>query len=225
MSEVTGQNFGLLIAYVIPGFVSLLAVGQFSPVVSGWLQVSATPDKAATVGGFLYATLASVGTGLTVSTVRWAIIDSVHHCTGIRRPPWDDSKLQEKLGAFEALVENHYRYYQFYANMLVAMFVVLLARLFASGRGWSELDLADCGILLMSVVYWAGSRDTLRNYYTRAAFLLGTRERKERDDKRSLPRNVRNRRAKKEHGEEPEPEGTSRPQGRAGCSPGNIPRP
>ena len=197
MREVTGQNFGLLIAYVIPGFVSLWAVGRFSPVVSGWLQASATPDNAATVGGFLYVTLASVGTGLTVSTVRWAIIDSVHHWTGIRRPPWDDSRLQEKLGAFESLVENHYRYYQFYANMLVAMCVVLLARLFSSGRSWNELDLADCGILLMSVVYWAGSRDTLRKYYTRAAFLLGTTERKVRHDKRSLPRNVRNRESQK----------------------------
>jgi len=196
MREVTGQNFGLLIAYVLPGFVSLWAVGQFLPVVSGWLETSATPDNAATVGGFLYVTLASVGTGLTVSTIRWAIIDPLHHWTGIRRPPWDDSKLQERLGAFEALVENHYRYYQFYANMLVAMFVVLIARLAQSGRGVCEIDLADCGILLMSVIYWAGSRDTLRNYYTRATFLLGTRGRNKRHDKRSLPRNVRGRRGK-----------------------------
>lgn len=105
MSEVTGQNFGLLIAYVIPGFVSLAAVGQYSPVISGWLQASTTSDNAATVGGFLYVTLASVGTGITVSTVRWAVIDSLHHWTGIRRPPWDDSKLQDKLEAYQALVE------------------------------------------------------------------------------------------------------------------------
>lgn len=191
MREVTGQNFGLLIAYVLPGFVSLCAVGQFVPIVAGWLQASAAPDQPASVGGFLYVTLASVGAGLTVSTVRWALIDTLHHWTGIRRPPWDDSKLQEKLGAFEALVENHYRYYQFYANMLVAMFVLVLASFATSGREWSNPGLGECGLLILGVVYWAGSRDTLRKYYTRAAVLLGTTERKARHDKRSRSRHVR----------------------------------
>lgn len=185
MREVTGQNFGLLIAYVLPGFVSLCAVGQFVPIVAGWLRASTAPDQPASVGGFLYVTLASVGAGLTISTVRWALIDTIHHWTGIRRPPWNDSKLQEKLGAFEALVENHYRYYQFYANMLVAMFVLLLASFSTSGRGRSNPNLAECGLLALSVVYWAGSRDTLRKYHTRATFLLGTTERKARHDKRS----------------------------------------
>jgi hypothetical protein len=186
---VSNQNFGLLIAYVLPGFVSLWAMERFSPVVRGWLNSAATGHDTTTVGGFLYITLASVGAGLTVSTIRWALIDRFHHWTGIRRPPWDDSKLQDKLGAFEALVENHYRYYQFYANMLIAMFAVLLVRWGESGHGLGQIDLADCGILLMSVVYWAGSRDTLRNYYTRAAFLLGTNERTVCNDERSLPRN------------------------------------
>lgn len=199
MSEVTGQNFGLLIAYVIPGFVSLAAAGQFSPVVRGWLQASATPDNAATVGGFLYVTLASVGAGITVSTVRWAVIDSLHHWTGIRRPPWDDSKLQDKLDAYQALVENYYRYYQFYANMLVAVLTVFLSRLAVSGRGFAELNLADCGILAIGALYWAGSRNTLRNYYTRAAFLLGTRERSRSHDQRVRSRSVRSRGAPKGH--------------------------
>jgi hypothetical protein len=199
MSEVTGQNFGLLIAYVIPGFVSLAAVGQCSPAITGWLRVSATPDNAATVGGFLYVTLASVGAGITVSTVRWAVIDSLHHWTGIRRPPWDDSKLQDKLEAYQALVENYYRYYQFYSNMLVAVLTVFLGRLAGSGRGFGEMNLADCGILSMGVLYWAGSRDTLRNYYTRAAFLLGTKERSRSHDQRVRSRSVRGRGAAKGH--------------------------
>jgi hypothetical protein len=178
---------------VIPGFVSLWAVRRVWPLASAWLDPSATGANAATVGGFLYTTLASVGTGLTVSTIRWAVIDTLHHWTGIRRPLWDDSKLQEKLGAFEALVENHYRYYQFYANTLVAMLLVLVGRFIESGRNPTEVNLGDCGILLICVIYWAGSRDTLRRYYTRAAFLLGTMGRTVRHDKRSRPRNVRNR--------------------------------
>ncbi|MCK4341624.1 MAG: hypothetical protein KAY37_07875 [Phycisphaerae bacterium] len=186
MREVSGQNFGFLIAYVLPGFVSLWGVSHFSPTVRGWLVASSvTAGNSATVGGFLYVTLASVAAGLTASTIRWAVIDSLHHWTGINRPAWDDSKLQERLGAFEALVENHYRYYQFYANMLVAMLWLVAARLAASGRCVTELDPLDCGILAVGLLYWAGSRDTLRNYYTRAAFLLGTKESEVSDDERT----------------------------------------
>ncbi len=111
MREVSGRNFGLLIAYVLPGFVALTGAARCSTAVRQWMdQHVAACGATATVGGFLYVTLASVGVGLTVSTVRWAVIDTLHHWTGIPGPCWDDSRLQEKLEAFEALVENHYRY-------------------------------------------------------------------------------------------------------------------
>jgi hypothetical protein len=187
LREVTGQNFGFLIAYVLPGFVTLWGISHFSPTVAGWLLAPpGATSSAASVGGFLYVTLASVGAGLTASTIRWALIDRLHHLTGIRRPSWDDSKLQERLGAFEALVENHYRYYQFYGNMLVAMLLLVGARMAVSGRGPTNPDLIDCGILVLAVLYWAGSRNTLRRYYTRAAFLLGTTESEVHDDQRTL---------------------------------------
>jgi hypothetical protein len=183
MTDVTGRNFGLLIAYVLPGFVSLCGMAELSPVVKGWLLTgSITSAAAPTVGGFLYLTLASVTAGLTASTIRWAVIDRVHHATGIEKPAWNDAVLQEKLDAFEALVENHYRYYQFYANMVVALVLLLAARLADSGGCISRLGALDGGLLLIGLVYWAGSRDALRHYYTRAAFLLGTEKGDENDD-------------------------------------------
>ena len=204
MREVTGQNFGFLIAYVLPGFVTLWGISYFSPTVAGWLFAPpGATNSTASVGGFLYVTLASVGAGLTASTIRWALIDRLHHLTGIRRPSWDDSKLQERLGAFEALVENHYRYYQFYGNMLVAMLLLVGARMAVSGRGLTNPDLIDCGILALAVLYWAGSRDTLRHYYTRAAFLLGTTESEVHDDERTLhPRNQAGHAGKRTEGSE-----------------------
>ena len=169
MKEISGQNFGLLIAYVLPGFVSLWGVSHFSSMVRGWLVASSvSAANSATVGGFLYVTLASVAAGLTASTIRWVVIDRLHELTGIRRPRWDDSKLQERLGAFEALVENHYRYYQFYSNMLVAVLFLFTARLIASGRPVADMNPLDYAILAIVPLYWAGSRDTLRKYYSRA---------------------------------------------------------
>lgn len=193
MTEVSGKNFGFLIAYILPGFVSLWGISYFSPTVRAWLVSSSSAASAATVGGFLYVTLASVGAGLTVSTVRWAFIDWLHALTGVRRPRWNDAMLQDRLAAFEALVENHFRYYQFYANMLVALLFVVAARLLHAGRSITEINPPDCAVLAVATLYWAGSRDTLRKYFARTAELLGTKtEGDDGDDERAQLRQRRN---------------------------------
>ena len=107
MTTVSGRNFGYLIAFVLPGTLMLLAIAVGSPEAKAWLIVLAKPPEGGggTVGGFLYVTLTSVAAGLTASTIRWAVIDPIHHITGVKRPVWDDSQLQANLGAFDAIVE------------------------------------------------------------------------------------------------------------------------
>lgn len=122
MSELSEKNFGLLIAYVLPGFVTLWGISRFSPTVESWIVMDGA--GAPTVAGFMYVTLASIGAGLTISAIRWALIDSLHHATGIEPPRWDFAKLDERFEGFTGLVENHYRYYQFYSNMLIAVAIV-----------------------------------------------------------------------------------------------------
>jgi hypothetical protein len=63
-------------------------------------------------------TLASIAVGLTLSTVRWLLLDSIHHRTGLLPPPRNFARLGGKETAFARLEEDHYRYYQFYGNML-----------------------------------------------------------------------------------------------------------
>ncbi len=172
MRELSGRNFGVLIAYLLPGFVSLWAVAMFSPAVDSWL--TSTPNAQPTVGGFLYTTLGSLSGGLTVSAVRWAVVDTFHHATGLVPPEWDFSKLRDRLDAFQALVENHYRYYQFYSNMLVAVVAVFAARATRS-EGACSMDHLQIVLLLLAGVFLAASRDTLGKYYGRASQLLGTR--------------------------------------------------
>lgn len=172
MNDVTAKNFGLAIAYLIPGFVALGGVAAVSDVVRVWLGGSA--GSGPTVGGFLYVTLGSVATGMTVSALRWAIVDTIHHFTGLPRPRWSDSKLAERLRAVEHLVEVHYRYYQFYANTLVALLFTFLA------WSWSTDVLRTASLYWMilvfatEVVFFAASRDTLRKYYDRMASLMGS---------------------------------------------------
>ena len=167
MRDLTASNFGLLIAYVIPGFVSLWGVSEYSETVRSWL--TGTGSDLPSVGGFLYVTIASVGAGLTVSTVRWLVIDWIHHRTGIEPPSWDFSRLPDAVSAFKVLNEIHYRYYQWYANSIVALLTVLVLRTVAHGWNTGEALL----VLAATALFFAGSRDTLRRYYRNVEGSLG----------------------------------------------------
>ena len=111
-------NFGLLIAYVLPGLTA----------IQGWPFVPrGFPGQPGPLGGtetslvgFLDGTLEAIIAGLTVSAVRWLVLDSLHHRTGIRPPPWDFALLEKSVSGFEFLIHIHYRYYKFYGNMVIA---------------------------------------------------------------------------------------------------------
>ena len=167
MESVSNRNFGLLIAYVIPGFITVNGVALFSTRITHWLG-GMHIDLEPSVGGFLYLTIASVFAGLLVTTIRWLLIDSLLHTRGIRKPAWKFERLNECLPAFETLVEIHYRYYQFYSNSIVAMLIFALCR-------WWKLGFSLLEAILLAVcvfVLFFGARDTLDKYYRRVEALL-----------------------------------------------------
>jgi hypothetical protein len=165
--EVPLNDFGLLIAYILPGFAALWGCSYLNPSVGQWMLVSGGTSP--TVAGFLYSTVASLATGLTVSTVRWLVIDPLHHATGIRQPNRDYAKLDTRVGAYELLTDYHYKFYQFYSNMLVS-----LCWVYGTWRAThsTNVGLAEIGFLLLAIVFYLGSRDTLRKYYERTGQLL-----------------------------------------------------
>ncbi|MCC7086533.1 MAG: hypothetical protein IT427_16160 [Pirellulales bacterium] len=174
MSTLSNQNFGLVIAYLLPGFVTLSGFSYFSPTVAGW--ITASHQDAPTVAGFMYVTLASLAAGVTVSAVRWAMVDQLHHATGLVPPAWKFANLEGKLQGYLTLIENHYRYYQFYANMFIATAFAYFARIFAEGPAFPGRLAAHVGFLALEIVLFAGSRDTLRKYYNRTQQLLNSRK-------------------------------------------------
>lgn len=118
---------------------------------------------APTVGGFLYVTIASVGLGQIVSTLRWLLIDPIHHRTGVEKPSWDFRQLRNNVAAFERLIDIHYRFYLWHANALVAVTLGVLLRWIAFGFQCSEL----LGLMVLDALLFVGSRDTLNKYYRR----------------------------------------------------------
>lgn len=167
--DTVHRNFGLVIAFLIPGLVALWGLSYFSPTLANWLSVA--PGREPTIGSFLHVALGSLALGLIVSAVRWAVIDTLHHETGVPCPAFDFSKLQENLEAFVLSVEWYYRYYQFYSNMAVSIASLTLCRA-VSGVSQGLYEVA--GILALEAILIAASRDSLKRYYQRVGNLLGT---------------------------------------------------
>jgi hypothetical protein len=168
--EASINDFGLLIAYVLPGFTSLWGATHLTDALQPWF--GQLPDTVPTVGGFLYMTVAAIAAGITVSTVRWLVVDPIHHHTGIQPPAWDFSLLKESTPAFTIIVDHYYRYYQSSANLLVSITFVYLARRWALGFLSAPVGMADLGFLVLAIILFLGSRDSLHRYYTRGGQLL-----------------------------------------------------
>ena len=176
MKDVTNKNFGLVIAYLLPGYILLWGLGDMVSVMDlhGPFQAGAeglnNPSSPLTIGSFLNDTLMSLAAGMTLNTVRWAVIDTIHHHTGLKRPVWDESKLQANLQAFEMLVEHNYRFYQFHSSTFVGLFVIFAVR----RPGPWQFDLA---LIIILISFFGASRDALSRYYRRAVLLLDEPER------------------------------------------------
>jgi hypothetical protein len=123
MKEVTEKNFGVIIAFWLPGFLFMWGLSYSLPSVAAWLATA--KDDAPTVGGFLYASLASLALGLVINAIRWALVQELllYGVTRLARPRINFGNLTNKdvLAAFTGAIENNYRYYQYYANALVAL--------------------------------------------------------------------------------------------------------
>ncbi len=136
--------------------------------------MAADPSQVPTIGGFLYLTLASIACGMTVTAIRWAIVDTLHRRTGLKAPELDFAKLNGRVDAFELLIEIHYRHYQYYANMAVATVMAYVG--FRAHHGWSvHFGWVESLFVSLEILFLGTSRDTLAKYYKRAELLLGTR--------------------------------------------------
>ncbi|WP_437222313.1 hypothetical protein SH661x_002724 [Planctomicrobium sp. SH661] len=80
---------------------------------------------------------------------------------------WDFHARTEGL---QVLIEAHYRYSQFYANCVVA--ILFAAALYLLTAGFHPREQLPVGFV--SVLFFAGSRDTLSKYYRHVDGMLKT---------------------------------------------------
>jgi len=169
--DTSSRQFGLLVAYLLPGFIALAGIARLVPAVARWLQP--TIDQGGSgIGPPVYAVLGATAVGMVLSCIRWVVVDHIHQWTGVTAPDWDVDRLEARLDAFNQLVEYHYRYYQFYSNTLVALLWTYVVNRW-EGIPSSLTAASDVGVVILCAVLFAGSRDTLRKYYTRTERLIG----------------------------------------------------
>lgn len=171
MKDSSGsRSFGVLVAYVLPGFLALLGLTPVFPTVARWLQPIGQGDWE--LGPPLYAILAATMIGMVLSCFRWVLLEPLHGILGLRRPQWDDRKLDRVLEGFDYLVLNHYRYYEFCSNTLLAAaggYLMNRAAGTAAWLGW----MTDIVIATVCGVLFAASHNALKNYYARTGSLVG----------------------------------------------------
>jgi hypothetical protein len=156
-------NFGLLIVYIIPGFTALQGLPSPSTALSAKAFIGSGGE--ASLAGFLYVTVEAITAGLIVSAVRWLIVDTLHHRTGVRRPLLDFSALDRNVAALELLAQSHYWFFQFYANMVVALvWAYCTVSEVREARGWVYG--------LLAALFFLASRDALKKYYERTGAVL-----------------------------------------------------
>ncbi|HTN52885.1 MAG TPA: hypothetical protein VML50_10820 [Anaeromyxobacter sp.] len=173
--RTAGIDFGVLIAFLAPGFVAYSAVAQVSPLARAWID--AAGEKQQDFGVFLFVALAALALGLAVSGLRALAVDRVFlsDAPALRwlriEPPvvdWSKVTNDTDLAIVITLRDAFYRYFQFYANMAVALLawvVVRVAGRWGSGAlgAWREriligLTLAGVAVLL------ASAHDSLARY-------------------------------------------------------------
>jgi hypothetical protein len=163
-----GLNFGLVIAYLIPGFLGLYALAErvsiFKALLGGDKGV---PEAAALVP----MTTLALAIGIIINAVSWALLRPLISVSGVRRPAaLDYAKLKEKdIAVYNVVVEANFRYHQFYGNMLVAV-LLLTPRWLV--RPVAENLVQDASFFFVTVVLFFAARDSLKRAYTRLEGLL-----------------------------------------------------
>jgi len=120
MKDVTSTSFGLLIAFLLPGFAGFCSLSFYS------YQIRNTLDKFweanSDVGAFLLVLLLSLIIGLLVTQIRWVMFE-IGLCRNVHLDLASKAELriETKFVAFRAAVDETYRYHQFFGGMAVVM--------------------------------------------------------------------------------------------------------
>jgi hypothetical protein len=156
--EKIGLDFSLFIAYLAPGSIIVITLAQYSEKI-GLLLLG---DHGGPTGAALAAaSILALALGIVVNAITWFSIRRLIIWTGVEvvaipeRPSFETYKF---------IIENSFRYYQCYSNLLTALLIFGICHIQIKGRAGLLVGMivfVVCGVL------FAAARDSFKRTYTR----------------------------------------------------------
>ncbi len=164
MKTVAPLDFSLLIAFLLPGFVTFYALGYVSATTASLIEKSV--EGSADLGVGLFVILYSLAAGVVISAIRAQILDVLQRKTGVPTATLNYAKLKDEstLKAFKEAIANTYRFSQFYGNMFISL-VLLIAVKYQSLTSLKSEPFLFVLLLGTAVVLFISHRRELRDTY------------------------------------------------------------
>ena len=165
METIAPLNFSLVIAYLLPGFVSLYSLTYLSTRVK--ILFDAIGNKDSNLGSSFIIIISSLACGVIISAIRALILDQLQEKTGIQKPPFDYSKLKNEgtRKAFNDCIPNTWRYTQSYGNMFIALSMLLILKIFFTKLDWeNQWHIVSILAITVAILFFC-HRNSLNNTY------------------------------------------------------------
>ena len=172
MGDITSTSFGLVIAFLLPGLAVLYGLTFWSENAKKTYQSLLSAQS--NVGLFLLVMLAGVAVGLMLTLVRWLVFEFLLCKEHLDTANFKNLHQKERLDAFRAAADEHYRYHQFWGGMALALPVIAIGWLkqLWDGVGLSTFILATIGIVGVEILTVCGATAAYKNYVRRGNLIM-----------------------------------------------------
>lgn len=175
MKDITSTSFGLIIAYLLPGVAGFYSLKYYLTDVNKVLGIFLTPQFNA--GLFFMVIFASLIIGLIVTAFRWFIYELIL-CKSYKLKEENFKKIgadENKLNAFRAATDEHYRYHQFWGGISLVLPIFSVGFLNDNINSMSDLLCWSFCIvaLLTEIILIIVSIKAYKKYIARSNYIIG----------------------------------------------------
>jgi hypothetical protein len=180
IKDLTSESFGLVIAFLLPGLVGIIALSFWSSSIKGVLK--AFLSEKANVNLFLLVIIAALAVGLLITALRALIFEKWFRVTEpLSANDFAALVSSEKFAAFRGAVDAHYRYHQCWGGLVIVLPVLYIGWLketYTILMFWDSsvfIFPTLCFIVFEVASAWAAC-EAYKNYVNRARAILKTQK-------------------------------------------------
>lgn len=169
--DLSSTSLGYIIAFLLPGLLSLFGLRYWSEDVSRFLQPALAAE--ASVGPSIIILLVALGLGIAISVLTGLVVEKAL-CRGSLLPEALFERLidKDRLTLFKVLVDEHYRYCQFYGGTAIALAVVYTGWVEQRGLGTDRRFVSvTLGLILLVGLLLYAAKGEFESFVSRADVL------------------------------------------------------